>query len=367
MKLIYHKLGKNNESPFLNELLKLFKDSDVSMTCPYIDRKYLTILHDAANEVRIISDITEWLNSCSNTYERKKTLELIKDFGDKIHHCDNLHSKVFLNKERAILGSANLTVSGMRKNIEMSISIDDLKLIEELNFWFDDMWDKTKMIDSSDLIKLEKRIDNEGTIKATFERRKIGLSDGSPIIMAGNPDEFKRIPNTSRDIPSEILEIAEFFPSRKWLAEFFDIWTYIIGYFKLKEDDQRVTLSIRNTRDRFSMIIGQRYVVTAYCNGIISLIMPLESKISNEDKPLYRQEVFTKMGEKDNYLNYFKTDSPKKVFSHYKDDVITCIKNELDRTTVSGYKRHHRKELYLISTEEERRENLLNKAFRTIN
>lgn len=370
MRLIYHNLGKknesNNESPFLNALLEIFKNNDVKMTCPYIDRKYLTILQGEANDIKIISYILAWLKSCSNINERKKTLKLMENLGAKLHHCDNLHSKVFFSNKIALLGSANLTVSGMRRNMEMSVFIKDLKLIEKLNSWFDDIWNKTNRIDYTDFNKLGKWIKNDSRKEKTTEGKRIKLNIDSPNIMAKTPGKLKSISYLVENVSAEILEIAELFPSKKWLKEFFEVWSNIIDYFKIKGDDERVTLNIRNTKDRFAMIIGQRYVVTAYYNGIIALIMPVDSKIYNEDKPLVKQEEFTSNGEIVCYLNYFKTDNPKEVFFRYRDNVLTCIKDELKRTKVSGYRKHNKKELYLIASKEERCKEFLNNSFRTL-
>lgn len=69
--------------------------------------------------------------------------------------------------------------------------------------------------------------------------------------------------------------------------------------------------------------------------------MPLDSKVHNEDKPLVNQVEFSSNGKTVYYLNYFKTDSSKSVFSRYKDNVITCIKDELKRSKVSGYRRYN--------------------------
>ncbi len=366
MKLIYHKLDKDEESPFLKSLVEIFQNNAVKITCPYIDRKYLTTLIDKTNDIKVITDVTAWLQSCSNNKERSKSLKLIKSLGEKIHHCDNLHSKVFFNNKKALLGSANLTVSGMRKNHEMSILFNDTNLIEELNTWFRELWDKTNIIDSKNLKTIKKRIINNNSKKYNKEKR-VKVDINSPDIFAMVPSEIKSFSQLNDEEFEDIKEIAELFPSRTWLEEFLEIWRYVIENYNIDEDDKRITLSAPSKNDRLAMTIGQRYAVTGYINGILALIMPVDSKIHKEDKPLFKQEKFKTNGETVWFLNYFKTENPKEIFLRYKNDVSNCIEVELERTKVSGYRKHNNiKELYFIASDENKCIEFLNKTFRTV-
>ena len=52
-----------------------------------------------------------------------------------------VHEKVYISDNRAVVGSANLTYSGMHRNLEHTEVIDDLQEVSRLASHFEKLWD----------------------------------------------------------------------------------------------------------------------------------------------------------------------------------------------------------------------------------
>jgi hypothetical protein len=363
MEIIYHDWNEN-DSPFLEELIDIFEENDVMVACPYIDRKILSFLISRANNVKIVSDVVAWLESCS-TKERVKTIEFINALGERLHHCPKLHAKVFFNESKSLIGSANLTNSGMLRNIEMSVVLDNSEKLDELRQWFKKLWDITEPLDYDNMNEInnwEKRVAKDKEVK---QKNKLNITkDNSPIISGYIPTKLrkykKQLSESDEEVLSRIKKVIDLFPSLEWFNEFLDIWEYILEYFDIQVDDQRITLSVPKAKDKLAMTVGQRYVATGFTRGEIALIMPINPDINEEDKSsIIKQERFTNNGKLVCKLYYFITNSPKKLFKRYKTQILNLIKHELERTEVSGYKRYHEDILYHIAIDRIKRIDLL--------
>ncbi|MGM0471222.1 MAG: phospholipase D-like domain-containing protein [Bacillota bacterium] len=363
MEIIYHDWNES-ESPFLETLIDIFDEKDVMVACPYINRKILSYLISRADNIKIVSDVVAWLESCSPK-ERGKTIEFINTIGDRLHHCPKLHAKVFFNESKSLIGSANLTNSGMLRNIEISVVLNDSKKLDELRQWFKKLWDITEPLDCDNMNEInnwKERIDKDKKVKQSNELNI--TNDNSPIISGYIPTKLrkykKQLSKSDEEVLSRIKKVIDLFPSLEWFNEFLDIWEYILEYFDIQADDQRITLSVPNAKDKLAMTVGQRYVATGFTRGKIALIMPINPDIYEEDKSsILKKERFTNNEKLVCNLYYFKTNSPKKLFKRYKTQILNLIKYELQRTEVSGYKRYHEDILYHIAIDRIKRIELL--------
>jgi len=73
-----------------------------------------------------------------NTKKQRDLLKTIKDKGVTIFINDRLHAKLILAKYSptsgyALIGSANITVGGLSRNIELAIITDNKKMIRDLD------------------------------------------------------------------------------------------------------------------------------------------------------------------------------------------------------------------------------------------
>ncbi|MCD6335151.1 MAG: NgoFVII family restriction endonuclease, partial [Candidatus Latescibacteria bacterium] len=150
--LIYHK-EDIVISPFDVAITNVAKDNDISVICPYIGINYFNRIASIANSWKLITDVEEWILSHQDEKSRLEIINFIKENKCKIHHIKNVHAKVMLTNQQAIIGSANFTDTGIRNKIEISILIQDEKLNAELNEWFDKIWEKSKDISIEELEK----------------------------------------------------------------------------------------------------------------------------------------------------------------------------------------------------------------------
>jgi len=150
LKLIYHTKDSINggKSPFDTEIVNLINSTDnLKIMCPYIDLFYFKPLLKKLNSFFILTDIPELINSIPTNIDQIE--EFIKN--KSIRHIENLHAKAMISPNQAIFGSANFTKSGLSKNLELSIHINENKIIDELNLWFDENWEKGYEFNFSDV------------------------------------------------------------------------------------------------------------------------------------------------------------------------------------------------------------------------
>lgn len=141
MKLIYHNIESNNDySPFDRELIQLAKEQNLYLVSPYIGIAYLNRLIKISKSWQLITDFEAWIISHPTKNERLKIYDFIKENFDKIKHFPDIHAKVMLTDCSAYIGSSNFTNKGILERTEMSISLSEQKLVEELRNWFQSMW-----------------------------------------------------------------------------------------------------------------------------------------------------------------------------------------------------------------------------------
>ena len=142
-KLIYHLPGGSpNTSPFDDAILRVSEQGAVKIVSPYIGIGYLQRILDTSGDWTLISDIEAWLASLS-VRARLAAWSFIRENLDRIHHYPAIHAKTVIGRELALIGSANLTNTGILARTEMGVLIDDQCMVNELHAWFDEMWKQT--------------------------------------------------------------------------------------------------------------------------------------------------------------------------------------------------------------------------------
>jgi len=148
MKLIYHENQDSkslDKSPFykaIEDIVKNANNNIIKIVSPYLDIDIINnnIIKNSTNW-QLITDIKALILSY-----KKKNLNNLKDFLENnkknIYHCKNIHAKVLIFDNKALLGSANFTTMGLEKRDEMSILIEEKEeqeQVKKLNKWFDSL------------------------------------------------------------------------------------------------------------------------------------------------------------------------------------------------------------------------------------
>lgn len=224
MKLIYHNNKKvNDKSPFDEALLTVSTNAKpLYLASPYIGLNILNRILENATEWKLISDIEAWLSS-GNRKHRAKCWEFIIQNLDRIKHLPDLHAKVAIGNNYVFLGSANFTDKGILNRTELSVLIDDQKIVSESTAWFEGIWDLASplIIDEGDA--LVKALDE---LHWTIPTSRVKLSSSAPKV--------KSILNsTSRPVGFDaassfalagIAESAKLLPLEEAYASISDSW-----------------------------------------------------------------------------------------------------------------------------------------------
>ncbi|HID80317.1 MAG TPA: hypothetical protein EYP48_01195 [Ignisphaera sp.] len=104
---------------------------------PYIGQRYIEFL--ALNKRRGL-DVRILIRKC---IENRVVIEKARTLGLELRLLENLHAKIYIIDNQCIVGSLNLTESGIEYNIELMLVIDkesDSELFDSLEKAFQLLW-----------------------------------------------------------------------------------------------------------------------------------------------------------------------------------------------------------------------------------
>lgn len=181
-RLLYHtEEGYNQgESPFDRAIRETADSEEVWIVCPYIGPTYLkSILRDVA-EWQIITDVVAWVGTFHGD-SREEIKEFIEEHQDRIHHFRNIHAKVVLSDDSAVIGSANLTEKGVIRRTEMGVKFSEEEKIAELREWLTRLWSESSPVD---LEELDELVRTSPSISSTHSQPTASISSDAPQVRA---------------------------------------------------------------------------------------------------------------------------------------------------------------------------------------
>lgn len=174
-RLIYHRLDVSlPTSPFDDAILEVARTGPVRIVSPYIGVAYLQRIISVTGEWHLISDVEEWLSSLS-VRARPKAWGFIRENLERIHHCPAIHAKAVIGQSLAMIGSANLTNTGILGRTEMGILLDEPSMLAEIGAWFDGLWGQTASPYIDETSAFIQWLDEEAS-RAPARRQKVSLS-----------------------------------------------------------------------------------------------------------------------------------------------------------------------------------------------
>lgn len=174
-RLIYHRLdAPSATSPFDDAILEVARMGAVRIVSPYVGVAYLERIISVAGEWRLISDVEEWLSSLS-VRARPKAWRFICENLEHIHHCPAIHAKAVIGQSLAMIGSANLTNTGILGRTEIGILFDEPSMLLEIGAWFDGLWGQTASPYIDETSAFIQWLDEEAS-RAPTRRQKVSLS-----------------------------------------------------------------------------------------------------------------------------------------------------------------------------------------------
>ncbi len=362
MKLIYHDLNSNNEeSPIDNEIISLSKGQTVFIVCPYLNLVYLKRIIDISKNWKLITDINEWVYSL-NINQRKEIKKLLLNQKGKIKHISSLHAKVLITEKNAIIGSANLTESGILKKIEMSVLFNEVEKITELLDWFNILWEKGTILSG----KKVEAIDNIKYVKP----KKSTIINNIHNELIFQEARMKKIDNgfNYEDESDNYLikGIQKLKNSRAWIESYFNLLDDLIKELHIEKNSHKISFSITN-RFRISFIIGNRYIILPQKKAEIRVIMPLEFEKNISSYP--EAELlgyFTKKGKREALYVSLKYDDEIAFDYTISKYLIQSAMDEWNRTEKSRFREKHSRKYFKAIIDKNYRQIILNKAYERI-
>lgn len=362
MKLIYHSENNGQFSPFDEAIIDIVKNEAIYIVCPYLGLEYLEKLNKLSPSWKLITDAEAWLLSCANS-QRIKINEFIKKHQQKIHHISDLHAKVILSKHKGFIGSANFTEKGIFKRVEMSVLITENEKLEELKVWIDSLWMQSNIINLEELDIYVKSIPKQ-------EYQKTSGNKITSTFKAINAKPKATFPKYEEKSIASLIFYLKFSPNRKWLEDYLDLIAILLKACELKNDDERLVISVAKGNFFLPVTINARYVLGIQRKPLKTIaIYGHDDALNQTDvKSLITKEPFSngnrKIIELPPFCIRFNSSSDILDSELKKEHWLIAAKKEIGHGSKSPYTRYHNKLVYDLAINKEFRNMVLDKVFR---
>jgi hypothetical protein len=317
MKLIYQLPDANGEnikpSPFDTAISELVKGKSIQVACPYIGVKYFKdIIINGCRDWELLTDLKALVKSQGDGKNIEKMRDFLEEFSKKIKHQDNLHAKVIIAEDRALIGSANFTHNGIYENKEISVIISDPEKVNEIKSWYNELWQHATELTKEELTEWISRVKEyinyvekehlrsdipnisfHRKTETNYEQRssehiEINQKIEKDITKINYNIETSQIKNDAKKIEVDrtheqmLIKCLKKLDRKKiYTEQYFDLAQYIVEKFNIKEQDERFCFSIPKNFDKIAIIADQRIILVQWLklkffNKQIGLIMPLE-------------------------------------------------------------------------------------------
>jgi len=284
------KLASNQDSPFGNAINKVlgYEDTQLSIACPYLSTDYLKTMVTGRKNWRLLTDINEWLGILRSEEKRSEAIEFIREHRERIRSYNRLHAKVVIGNDLAMLGSANFTKMGLREREEVAVLIDDSPIIQELQDWFDGIWNRAYLPTNEQI-----------------EQHLVRLSKVERVSVPRLPSKEKTYTTRSPQLNSlgyagrwkHLAETMAKAPNRKWINDYLDLVEEVITLTGLESDDPRLVTSCTQS-GRINVNLRNRLVLGAFetIAHQIRMIAPFDypEKTPELECTRYKDEGFDK-------------------------------------------------------------------------
>ena len=176
--------------PIYEEFLQMCADArqNIMLCAPFVKREIIDDIFsviDRRLSIQLITNI-----NLQSFHRRVSDLGAMEKFINKgsVYNCTTLHAKLYIfDSKKCLVTSANLTTSGLRKNLECSMLTDDLTLVDSSVYEYnsiinDDRVGKITSQSISDIAKiLEKIPPVQKTVYPQFDLSATYESDINPI------------------------------------------------------------------------------------------------------------------------------------------------------------------------------------------
>ena len=369
VKLVYHtsESALGGVSPFDQAVVEIATEGDVWIACPYLGLGYLHRVIDLSKSWRLLTDVEEWLSSQSRA-ARIEIQKFIVQHQEQIRHVRDLHAKIVIGDERALVGSANLTDKGVTGRREVAVLFEQEPQVEELRSWYADLWSQSDRVDIQELQTCISRMP-EKPFAGESNLQKVLTSSANPIRARLQPIS-SRVDSFRDDFAIHLLiERVRCVPNREWIDGYLDLMKLLIEATGLSSDDRRLVTSIPNSNWFLPMSVNNRYVLAPHKQentfqvGIIygpefKVMAELAQRVVYSFKPL-RGEHFA------DTPVFLRFESPGTILetADIREGWIAAALREVQRARGSPYRAYHQPVVYRAAIDLNFRREVLDLVF----
>ncbi len=372
IKLIYHtpESASGGVSPFDEAIIHITTDEDVLVACPYLRLSYLKRITSLCKSWRVLTDVEEWLALYNHT-ARVEIQNFIGQHSEHIRHVKDLHTKVIVSNQKALVGSANLTDKGITKRVEMSVLFEQEPQVDELLEWFDSLWSQSKPINAKELQACIRSMPAKAPTDGNIPR----ISSQAPPIRSKlksvqEHGDHPVVTSYGEATSEQLVERVKFTPSREWIDHYFDLMKLLLETTGLTNDDQRLVTSMPQGKKSLPVSINNRYVLglEPWQGGFgIGIIYGPEF----ERMPHLRDQVLMvwtfrqRRGENTDAPFYILLkDAPSILESpEIKEGWLRAALHQVPRAQSSPYRKYHQSVVYKAAVNLDYRAAILEQAF----
>jgi len=268
VRLIHHpsESSAHNVSPFDEAIVRMVQEEDVLVACPYLSLRYLMRIFHLAKSVSLLTDAEEWLASHASE-ARHEIRDFLIDYVGCVHHVKDLHSKVIIAGDAALVGSANFTHKGITSRIEMGVLLQQEHQVDELKMWFQSLWARSSTIVADDLDRYLQSLPTQPVTRQEILQSHL-TSSIPPIRSQLAPIQLPSLDQIALEEEDEsvhklLVDRVRLFPSRMWADSYFDLMRELMEAMGVDKNDPRLVTSIPRSAGRWLLpvTINNRYVL----------------------------------------------------------------------------------------------------------
>lgn len=357
-------------SPFDTAIREIVADENVLIACPYITLDYIEpLLHDATSW-RLLTDVEAWLDNCG-TNERKAIREFIARHHERIHDVRNLHAKAVVGETGALVGSANLTWTGLQGRDELAVRFEKSERIEELREWFGGLWTAST---PAKLDKIDDRIQISPPTPSSARRSSAMLipSESRRVnaSLTTGRETKPRISEHPKEFGNEhekLVERVKKAPSGDWIDRHFDLIAEMLEITGLADDDPTLVMSLPKSGG-IHVTINHRYVLSMMRTAQTRTEFILSAGTENLDQYITQAVEDYRFENHDNepgpYLVAFEDGLRRISDPSFKRGWMNAVLNEVEHRWQKAPKRDsHKSVVYQAVIDHDYREIVLSEAF----
>lgn len=369
--VVYHDPSdRSGVSPFDKVIREITEDREVLIACPYIEPNYLKEVTQETGGWRLLTDVQAWL-SIHGRAKREDVREFLMQNDEQVRHVTDLHAKVIISDDYALIGSANFTTKGLTGRTEMSVLIDEEDTIDELTQWYEKLW---SIYQPPDTGKIETYIENSSSTPSPARNRSdVSFSSvkspGKASLSYSDSDDIGNNEDDSEDGHEKLVERVSKAYGSDWIDSYFDLLDDLISATGLPNDDPRLVTSLPQ-KGTIPVTINNRYVLVAFRgkDNRTEFIIPPDS---------HRLDVYTNRADYSGRFNSIygedESEAPwfigfdrhptEAVDREFVEDWIDAACREIDRAEASPYKKHHEPLVYEAARNRDYRRRVIEEAF----